>query len=180
LGISKLFIPYSANKPAKSVGWIYSSHFGPQGPILTRIFLRTIMTTVYDVDAGALIGAASKELKGKVKAPEWTEFVKTGVSKERPPEDPDWWYVREASILRKIYVKGPIGVSRLRKEYRAKKNRGVRCERSYVAGGKIIRLACQQLEECGYVKKAKDSDGREITAEGMKFLDAMSYKVKGA
>jgi small subunit ribosomal protein S19e len=136
------------------------------------------MTNVYDVDANALIAAAALELKTKVKAPEWSEFVKTGVSKERPPEDPDWWFVREASILRKIYVKGPIGVSRLRNEYRAKKNRGVRPEKSFKASGKIIRLATQQLEEQGLVKKTKPANGREITAAGMKFLDNIANKVK--
>ena len=135
------------------------------------------MTTVYDVDANALIDAAAQELKTKVKAPEWSLFVKTGVAKERPPENPDWWFVREASILRKVYVKGPIGISRLRKEYCSKKNRGVRPEQSFQASGKIIRLAAQQLEEQGFVKKTKGG-GREITAGGMKFLDNLAHKVK--
>ena len=136
------------------------------------------MTTVYDVDPNALIDAAAGELKAKVKAPAWSEFVKTGLSKERPPENPDWWFVREASILRKIYTKGPIGVSRLRNEYRSKKNRGVRPEKSYPASGKITRLAVQQLEEQGLVKKIKDGKGREITGAGMKFLDNLAHKIK--
>jgi small subunit ribosomal protein S19e len=136
------------------------------------------MTTVYDVDANALIDAAAAELKGKVKAPEWSEFVKTGVGKERPPENNDWWYVREASILRKIYVKGPIGISRLRNEYRSKKNRGVRPEKSRPASGKITRLAVQQLEGLGFLKKAGDKQGREISPAGMKFLDNLAHKVK--
>jgi small subunit ribosomal protein S19e len=135
------------------------------------------MTTVYDVEPNALIGAVAEDLKTKVKAPKWTEFVKTGVAKERPPEDPDWWYVRTASIFRKIYVKGPIGVSRLRNEYRSKKNRGVRPEKSFRASGKITRLAVQQLEEQGFVKKTKDNNGREITAQGMKYLDNLAHKV---
>ncbi len=136
------------------------------------------MTTVYDVDANALIDAAAEELKSKVKAPEWSQFVKTGMAKERVPENPDWWYVREASILRKIYVKGPIGISRLRGEYRSKKNRGVRPEKSFKASGKITRLAVQQLEEQGLLKKADDKKGREISAAGMKFLDNLAHKVK--
>jgi small subunit ribosomal protein S19e len=135
------------------------------------------MTTVYDVEANALIAAVAKDLKTKLKAPEWSPFVKTGVAKERPPQDPTWWYTRQASILRKIYVKGPIGISRLRNEYRSKKNRGVRPEASYRASGKIIRLAVQQLEEQKLVKKTKENGGREITAEGMKYLDNIAYKV---
>lgn len=135
------------------------------------------MTTVYDVDANALIDAAAQELKTKVKAPEWSAFVKTGIAKERPPENADWWYVREASILRKIYTKGPMGVSRLRNEYRSKKNRGVRPEQSFRASGKITRLAVQQLEELGFITKA-DKNGREIAGPGMKFLDNLAHKVK--
>jgi small subunit ribosomal protein S19e len=135
------------------------------------------MTTVYDVDANALIDAAAEELKTKVKAPEWSEFVKTGTAKERPPENPDWWYVRAASILRKIYVKGPIGISRLRNEYRSKKNRGVKPEQSRPASGKITRLAVQQLEELKFVRKTKGG-GREIAPAGMKFLDNLANKVK--
>jgi len=135
------------------------------------------MTTVYDVESNALIDAAAVELKVKTKAPEWAAYVKTGVAKERPPQNPDWWFVREASILRKIYVKGPIGISRLRDEYRSKKNRGVRPEKSYKASGKITRLAVQQLEEIGFLKKAKDNQGREISAAGMKFLDNIAHKV---
>jgi len=136
------------------------------------------MTTVYDVEAGALVKAASEELKTKIKAPEWSPFVKTGVAKERPPEDPNWWYVRVASILRKFYVKGPAGISRLRVEYRDKKRRGVKPEESRKASGKVIRLAVQQLEGIGFLKKAKDNGGREITPVGVKFLDNIAHKVK--
>ena len=138
------------------------------------------MTTVYDVEAGALIKAAAEELKGKVKAPTWTPFVKTGVAKTRPPENPNWWYARVASILRKLYVKGPMGISRLRAEYRSKKNRSVKPEASYKASGKITRLAVQQLEGLGFLKKTKDNDGREITPAGVKFLDNIANKVKSA
>lgn len=136
------------------------------------------MTTVYDVEAGALIKAAAEDLKSKVKAPTWAPLVKTGVAKERPPEDPNWWYAREASILRKIYVKGPIGISRLRGEYRSKKNKGVMPEASYKASGKVIRLAVQQLEGLGFLKKTKSGDGREITPAGVKYLDNLAHKAK--
>ncbi len=136
------------------------------------------MTTVYDVEPEALINAAAQDLKTKVKAPDWAPFVKTGVAKERPPEAPDWWYVREASILRKIYVKGPLGISRLRNEYRSKKNKGVQPEESRKASGKVTRLAVQQLEELKLVRKAQDKKGREISPAGMKYLDNLAHKVK--
>ena len=63
----------------------------------------------------------------KVVPPEWAENVKTGVHKELPPTNDDWWYIRCAAILRKIYTDGrPIGIERLRSVYGGKKDRGSR------------------------------------------------------
>ncbi|MBN2112236.1 40S ribosomal protein S19, partial [Candidatus Woesearchaeota archaeon] len=72
------------------------------------------MASIFDVDQTELIEQAAEELKKmpEIKAPEWALFVKTGVSKERPPVRNDWWYVRVASVLRRIYLKGPVGVSK--------------------------------------------------------------------
>ena len=85
------------------------------------------MTTVYDVPPHDLIAAVAEELKaaGKVQPPEWAEFAKTGVNREMPPTNPDWWFVRCASVLRRIYIDGPVGVSRLRSFYGGKHRKGV-------------------------------------------------------
>lgn len=135
------------------------------------------MTNVYDVEANDLIEFAKEELKkiDGVKMPEWALYVKTGAHKDNPPEQDDFWYIRGAALLRKIYTKGPVGISRLKKEYGGRKNRGSRPEHHYDGGGKIVRVLLQQLEKAGYVKKTKR--GREITAAGMKFLDNIAYKV---
>ncbi|MEM4405105.1 MAG: 40S ribosomal protein S19, partial [Nitrososphaerota archaeon] len=55
-----------------------------------------------------LIRAVARYLKENkmVSAPKWAAYAKTGVSKDRPPSDPDWWYVRSAAILRKLYIRG--------------------------------------------------------------------------
>jgi small subunit ribosomal protein S19e len=77
------------------------------------------MVTVYDVPAEALILKVAEKLKenDKIVPPEWAEFVKTGVHTERAPVQEDWWFTRAASILRKLYVKGPMGTSKLAGEY---------------------------------------------------------------
>ena len=69
------------------------------------------MATVYEIPAGDLIEAAAKDLKEKnlLKKPDWAEYVKTGSHVERIPENPDWWYNRAASVLRKVYINGPVG-----------------------------------------------------------------------
>ncbi len=136
------------------------------------------MTTVYDVPPHDLIAAVAKELKadGKVQPPEWAEFAKTGVNKEMPPLDPDWWYVRCASVLRRIYIDGPVGVSRLRSFYGGKQRKPVRTGGFVKGSGSVIREALQQLEKAGYVKKIKK--GRQMTPAGQAFLDDLAHKIR--
>ncbi|WP_456374456.1 30S ribosomal protein S19e, partial [Methanocaldococcus sp.] len=112
------------------------------------------MVTVYDVPADKLIQKTAEKLKEMdIEVPEWVPFVKTGVSRERRPEQEDWWYIRCASILRKIYIYGPVGVSRLRTAYGGRKNRGHEPEHFYKGSGNIIRKALQELEKLGLVEK---------------------------
>ncbi|MCD6479337.1 30S ribosomal protein S19e [Candidatus Bathyarchaeota archaeon] len=138
------------------------------------------MTTVYDVPADILIDRLSKYLKEnvrEVRPPEWAAYVKTGSHVERAPHNPDWWYVRAASILRKLYIKGPIGVSRLRKLYGGRKRRGVKPAHFRKAGGSIIRHILQQLEEAGLAEK-DGNRGRILTPKGRSLLDAMAARIK--
>ncbi len=134
------------------------------------------MATAYEVDGNRLVEELAREFKKSqiVKPPEWVSVVKTGVHKERIPDQADWWYYRAASILRQVYLH-PVGVSRLRKKYGGRKNRGHAPERFYPASGNIIRKCLQQLENAGLVKKGRK--GREITPEGMKLLDKMASKI---
>ena len=139
------------------------------------------MTSIYNCDPSELVDKASEELKKieSIKAPEWAVYVKTGVHKERPPIKNDWWYVRAASVLRKIYILGPIGISKLRVKYGGKKNRGTKTEHFYKGSGSIIRKIMQQLEKEGFVKTDLKSvhKGRSITAKGKKFLDDVAGKI---
>ena len=140
------------------------------------------MATIYDVNGGELIDKSAVELEKleQMKMPEWARFVKTGAAKERHPIKKNWWYFRAASILRKIYMKGPIGVSKLRKDYGSKARRGHRRNKVYPGAGKIIRVILQQLEKSEYIKQDEKSGhkGRVITSKGMKFLNSMSKEVK--
>ena len=122
------------------------------------------MTTVFDVPAELLINTVADEFRDnndKIVAPEWTKLVKTGVHKERKPENIDWWYVRCASILRRVYIDGPVGVRSLRTFYGGKKDRGVNPEKFRKGSGSIVRVALHQLEDAGYVEKV--DAGRIIT-----------------
>ena len=136
--------------------------------------------SIYDINATKLITKAAEELKKEIKMPEWAIFVKTGTSRERPPVNKDWWYTRAAAILRKIYINGPIGVSKLRTKYGGKKNRGYKPAKFYKASGKIIRTVLQQLEKAGYIKfeEKKVHKGRVVTKKGKSFLDKLSNSLK--
>ena len=74
----------------------------------------------------------------EVQAPVWAPFVKTGVSKERPPVNPEWWQVRVASVLCKVRKFGPIGTNRLAKQYGGRQNRGVKTEKKVDGSRNII------------------------------------------
>ncbi len=136
------------------------------------------MTTVYDVPADLLISNVAKELSEnkKINPPEWAKFVKTGVHKERRPEDMGWWYTRCASILRRVYIDGPVGLNSLRSYYGGKKDRGSEPEKFKKGSGSIIRTALHQLEDAGYIAKIRE--GRIVTPEGKSFLDNASNVVK--
>jgi small subunit ribosomal protein S19e len=141
------------------------------------------MATIYDIEPNELIEAAAKELQSvdAVQPPEWAQFVKTGHSKEKPPVRKDWWYVRAAAVLRKVYRAGPIGVSKLRTMYGGKKNRGVKAEHSYKGSGSVIRKVLQQLEKAEFLRKGKVGvhKGRIITAKGKSFLNKVATKIYG-
>jgi len=115
------------------------------------------------------VAAYLKENK-VIEPPPWAMFVKTGVHKERPPQNPDWWYIRAAAIMRKLYLKGPLGVSRLRTMYGGRHRRGHRPPKFAKGSGAIIRKILQQLEAAGLAEKA-DKKGRVLTKKGRELLE---------
>ena len=140
------------------------------------------MTFVQDVEPTELIIKIKDKLKEmpEMKKPEWATFVKTGVSKERTPENPDWWYLRQASILRKIIILGPIGTEKLRTKYGSRKRRGYRGEHFEKASGKVIRTMLQQLEKADLVREAEKGvhKGRIATPKGISLVDKIAVQMK--
>ena len=136
-----------------------------------------------DVPINDLIEETAKELKKlkELEAPEWSQFVKTGVHKERPPMDNDWWYMRAAAVFKSVEKLGPVGVSKLKTKYGGRKNRGVRPEHFYKGSGKIIRIILQQLEEAKLIKKDEKGvhKGRNITPKGISLLTKVAVKLLG-
>ena len=120
-----------------------------------------------------LLAEALKKIP-EIEQPEWVGLVKTSTHHKRPTTEEDFWYKRAASILRQIYIKGIVGVSRLRTRYGGRKNRGMKPSEFRKGGGKIIRTILQQAEEARLVEKVKDKkSGRQLTEEGKELLESI-------
>ena len=135
------------------------------------------MAKAYDIPADDLIMKLAEQLKKdkKIESPSWAAFVKTGAHTEKTPQNKDWWYTRCASLLRKVYIHGPIGVSDLKSEYGGRKQVGYNLSHHKDAGGAIIRKALQQLEVAGYI--VKKNKGRLVSEEGMKRIDRVATEL---
>src|SRR6266571_5049029 len=108
----------------------------------------TSMTTAYDVPPTLLIERLKERLQkeGKIKPPEWAPFARTGVHTEKAPVQPDWWYRRVAAVLRKVYMHGPVGTSRLAAEFGGRRDDGSAPYHPRKGSRSIAREAMQQLE----------------------------------
>lgn len=138
------------------------------------------MPTPYDVPSNLLIQRLALYLKDEVDQitpPHWASVVKTSSHAQRPPQNADWWFTRCASVLRKVYLKGPIGIQRLRAEYGGRKDRGVKPEHTRKGGGAIVRKALQQLGEAKLVESSGNR-GRIVTQQGRSLLDRLSTEIK--
>ena len=140
------------------------------------------MVSVNDVAADKFIEAFAQHLKkqNKLVIPTWVDIVKTSLSKELPPSNPDWYYIRVASILRQLYVhrrsRNSAGVGRLANYYGDKFRRGVRPSKHLKASTGIIRNALQGLQKLGYVQVSES--GRRITKVGQKEADTVATGLK--
>ncbi len=134
------------------------------------------MANVYNVDGSALIKKTAEKLKEQgIAKPKYVGFVKSGPSRERVPKDSDFWYVRCASLLRQIYINGPVGISRLRTRYGTRKAHVVTRQHHMRSGGSMIKDAFDVLEKLNYIKKTPK--GRVITPAGRSFLDKISNEL---
>jgi len=130
--------------------------------------------------ADLLIKRLAEYLKSEVpqvKPPAWASFAKTGTDREHPPLQDDWWYIRAASILRKLYVRGePVGIESLRVAYGGRKKYGSSPEHFVKGSGSVIRTILQQLEKAGLVEKV-ERKGRRLTPKGVSLLDKLALEI---
>ncbi|RKU44148.1 40S ribosomal protein S19 [Coniochaeta pulveracea] len=138
--------------------------------------------SVRDVDSHKFINAYAAFLKrqGKLPVPGWVDTVKTGVAKELPPQDQDWFYVRAAAVARHVYLRKTVGVGRLRKVHGVAKNRGSRPSKHVAASGSVDRKVMQALEQINVLEQDEEKGGRRITQSGQRDLDRIAQTVAEA
>jgi small subunit ribosomal protein S19e len=135
--------------------------------------------SIYNIEPFKLIKVLSEKLKEypEIKPPSGSEFWKSAFYKELAPLDQEnFWYIRSASILRKVWKFGPIGVNRMRKKYGGRNRRGSKPNHSAKGSGKIIRLSMQQLEDAKLLEKI-DKGGRKISPEGNSLLERTAHQI---
>jgi len=139
---------------------------------------RQDMTTVYDVPPQKLIDLMAEKLREfqEIAQPEWASDVKTGTHVETQPVQENWWHIRTAAVLRKIYMYGPIGTERLSAEFGGAKDRKVKPYKAVKGSRSIIRSSLQQLESAGLVEADKNR-GRKVTPKGQSLLDNTAREV---
>ena len=137
------------------------------------------MPTAYDVPANLLIDLTAKRLREnfqEIEAPVTMTYAKTGSHREDMPKNADFWYTRCASLLRKVYFHGPIGVPHLREQYGGLSRKGDVGKHKREAGGFSIRRPLEQLEKAGLVKTI-DKKGRVVTSKGASLLDGLAGEI---
>ena len=135
--------------------------------------------SIFVVQPEKLIEIIAEKLKEypEISPPKGSEFWKTAFFKELAPTDSEnFWYIRSASLLRKVKKYGPIGVNKLRKFYGGKNRKGKGLHHSARGSGKIIRVALQQLENAKLIE-VKDRKGRVLSSEGISLLERTSYGI---
>ena len=135
------------------------------------------MVSAHDVQSAKLIAAQAvqmKEVPG-VEIPEWARLVTTGSDAERPPSDSEWWFTRAASLMRKLYLHGPVGLSDLERAYGGSKALHYYPKHHRDAGGSSLRKILKQLEQAELVTKTPK--GRILSSKGRGMMDRVSKEV---
>ncbi|KAH9623344.1 hypothetical protein KSS87_000316 [Heliosperma pusillum] len=137
-----------------------------------------ISKAVKDVSPHDFVKAYASHLKrsGKMELPHWTDIVKTGKHKELAPYDPDWYYIRAASIARKVYLRGGIGVGGFRRIYGGSQRNGSRPRHFCKSSGSVARHILQQLQSINIIE-IDPKGGRKITSSGQRDLDQVAGRI---
>ena len=140
---------------------------------------RRLNTSLKDCNPDLFVKAFAEhmKLKGYLECPKRLDYAKTSVAKELAPQDPDWFYIRAAAVLRHLYFHPDSGVDRLRKVYSSKKRNGSAPNHTCRASGKILRTIVQQLESIGFLEQDLKKHGRRLSRKGCNTVNAFARQL---
>uniref|UniRef100_S4R7M9 Small ribosomal subunit protein eS19 n=1 Tax=Petromyzon marinus TaxID=7757 RepID=S4R7M9_PETMA len=135
--------------------------------------------TVKDVNQQEFVKALAAFLKksGKLKKPDWVDTVKLAKHKELAPYDGDWYYVRAASVVRHLYLRGGVGVGAMTKIYGGRQRNGTKPSHFSRGSKNVARKVLQSLESLKMVEK-DPTGGRRLTPTGQRDLDRIAGQVR--
>lgn len=136
-----------------------------------KVVAKRRVTGVKGVAADVFIQKYAKHLKesGQFDIPKWMEYAKSGRARELPPMDPDFMYIRAASMIRQLCMNHSVGVGRFRHIYGGSYNKGVNPSHHTMASGKVIRHCFAQLQKMNLVlapANPSSAKGRVLTSKG--------------
>ena len=146
-------------------------------PFITDMYVIKFKDEHFDVATAPNGKEGLKKIK-EFEMPQWAYFIKTSVTRARPPFEPEFWYKRAAGILRQIYIRKIVGVNRLRTRYGGRQDRGMKPPHFREGSGKIIRVILQQAEKAGFTEKMKGGkgkkSGRKLTEKGNQWMNEIA------
>merc|ERR1711875_13764 len=136
------------------------------------------MSSVKDVDQQKFVVGFADFLKksGKMQVPEWADLIKLSRFNEQGPHNPDWFFVRAASMARHLYIRAPAGVGSFTKIYGARKRNGTAPSHFMRASQSVSRRVLQALEEMTLVEKDSNG-GRRLTSQGRRDMDRIAAQI---
>merc|ERR1711872_562273 len=136
------------------------------------------MSSVKDVDQQKFVVGFADFLKksGKMNVLEWADLIKLSRFNEQGPHNPDWFYVRAASMARHLYIRSPAGVGSFTKIYGARKRNGTAPSHFMRASQSVSRRVLQALEEMALVEKDANG-GRKLTSQGRRDMDRIAAQI---
>ncbi|KAI5159909.1 small subunit ribosomal protein S19e [Nematocida ausubeli] len=136
------------------------------------------------------INVLSKSLKEekKIERPAEADHIKTGHGREQAPVSEDWYHVRAASLLRKLYMeeltnpeksKYGFGVMWFARVYGGAKNNGHKPSHTVSGSKSLVRRILQSLENVKLVS-TMPKGGRKLTQTGHAYLQEIAGKASTA
>lgn len=126
-------------------------------------------TRIFEVQPTAFIDTLSSYLKENtlLTVPEYIDIIKTSHGKENAPANPDWLYVRAASVFRRFLVAQikhePITLGRLASAYGCKKDRGARPGKRARASRGHLKSILDDFMARGWIVRTED--GKSVASD---------------